>query len=147
MGPRRLLASLAASASRYLTRWQKRLPLWVGVAIGGAVDGATGHVDHPRLGWTAAPVGPVLAEELGLPVSVASHVDAMAGAELLFGVRRPTANSTTSLYVYARETVGYALVIGGRVHSPTSGPGTIMRPAGVLGAARGHRTSRIHRQR
>jgi predicted NBD/HSP70 family sugar kinase len=29
------------------------------------------------------------------------------------------------LYVYARETVGYALVIGGRVHSPASGPGTI----------------------
>ncbi|MBF4195137.1 ROK family protein, partial [Mycolicibacterium phlei] len=30
-----------------------------------------------------------------------------------------------SLYVYARETVGYALSIGGRVHSPASGPGTI----------------------
>lgn len=118
------LAALAASARRYLTRWQKRRPLWVGVAIGGAVDGATGHVDHPRLGWTAAPVGPVLAEGLGLPVSVASHVDAMAGAELLLG-RRPTANGSTSLYVYARETVGYALVIGGRVHSPASGPGTI----------------------
>ncbi|MEO6795238.1 MAG: ROK family protein [Mycobacterium sp.] len=119
------LASLAASARRYLTRWQKRQPLWVGVAIGGAVDGATGHVDHPRLGWTAAPVGPVLAEALGLPVSVASHVDAMAGAELLLGVRRPATTSSTSLYVYARETVGYALVIGGRVHSPASGPGTI----------------------
>jgi predicted NBD/HSP70 family sugar kinase len=100
-------------------------------------------------------VGPVLAEALGLPVSVASHVDAMAGAELLLGVRRqPLLNvagkpaqllnvagkpaqllnvagkpaqppTTTSLYVYARETVGYALSIGGRVHSPASGPGTI----------------------
>ncbi|MGV0624321.1 ROK family protein [Mycolicibacter minnesotensis] len=124
-GSARALASLAASAGRYLTRWQKRRPLWVGVAIGGAVDGSTGHVDHPRLGWTGAPVGPVLAEELGLPVSVASHVDAMAGAELLFGSPRPTPHSATSLYVYARETVGYALVIGGRVHSPAGGPGTI----------------------
>jgi predicted NBD/HSP70 family sugar kinase len=70
-------------------------------------------------------VGPVLAEALGLPVSVASHVDAMAGAELLLGVRRLPAQSSTSLYVYARETVGYALVIGGKVHSPASGPGTI----------------------
>ena len=35
------------------------------------------------------------------------------------------ARSATSLYVYARETVGYALSIGGRVHSPASGPGTI----------------------
>jgi predicted NBD/HSP70 family sugar kinase len=119
------LASLADGARRYLRRWHRRRPLWVGVAIGGAVDGATGHVDHPRLGWREAPVGPVLAEALGLPVSVATHVDAMAGAELLLGMRRVTPNSSTSLYVYARETVGYALMIGGRVHSPASGPGTI----------------------
>jgi len=73
----------------------------------------------------------VLADALGLPVSVASHVDAMAGAELLLGGRKQPATDTfkaterTSLYVYARETVGYALSIGGRVHSPASGPGTI----------------------
>ena len=78
-----------------------------------------------RLGWSDAPVGPVLAEALGLPVSVASHVDAMAGAELLLGVRKLPTSDSTSLYVYARETVGYALSIGGRVHSPASGPGTI----------------------
>jgi predicted NBD/HSP70 family sugar kinase len=119
------LASLADSAGRYLRRWHRRRPLWVGVAIGGTVDGATGHVDHPRLGWRQAPVGPVLADALGLPVSVASHVDAMAGAELLLGMRRFAPSSPTSLYVYARETVGYALVIGGRVHCPASGPGTI----------------------
>ncbi|OBK53815.1 ROK family protein [Mycobacterium sp. 1081908.1] len=119
------LASLAESASRYLRRWHRRRALWVGVAIGGTVDSATGHVDHPRLGWRQAPVGPVLADALGLPVSVASHVDAMAGAELLLGLRRFAPSSPTSLYVYARETVGYALVIGGRVHCPTSGPGTI----------------------
>ncbi|MGY4654135.1 putative NBD/HSP70 family sugar kinase [Mycobacterium sp. URHB0021] len=119
------LASLAASARRYLSRWHRRRPLWVGVAAGGVVDSTTGYLDHARLGWSDAPVGPVLAETLGLPVSVASHVDAMAGAELLLGVRRPPTAATTSLYVYARETVGYALSIGGRVHSPASGPGTI----------------------
>jgi predicted NBD/HSP70 family sugar kinase len=119
------LASLADSASRYLRRWHRRRPLWVGVAIGGTVDSATGNVDHPRLGWRQAPVGTVLADALGLPVSVASHVDAMAGAELLLGMRRFLPSSPTSLYVYARETVGYALVIAGRVHCPASGPGTI----------------------
>jgi predicted NBD/HSP70 family sugar kinase len=119
------LTALADSARRYLSRWHRRQALRIGVAIGGAVEGATGHVDHARLGWTQAPVGPVLAEALGLPVSVASHVDAMAGAELLLGMRRPTPTRSTSLYVYARETVGYALVIDGRVHSPASGPGTI----------------------
>jgi predicted NBD/HSP70 family sugar kinase len=119
------LASLAASAQRYLSRWHRRRALWVGVAIGGGVDGVSGQVDHHRLGWAQAPVGPVLAETLGLPVSVAAHVDAMAGAELLLGMRRFAAPTGTSLYVYARETVGYALAIGGRVHSPASGPGTI----------------------
>ncbi|MGO9656727.1 ROK family protein [Mycobacterium sp.] len=118
------LASLADGARRYLRRWHRRRALWVGVAIGGIVDGASGHVDHARLGWRDAPVGPVFAEALGLPVSVACHVDAMAAAELLLGMRRFAPNST-SLYVYARETVGYALSIGGRVHSPASGPGTI----------------------
>lgn len=122
------LATLAASARRYLSRWHRRRPLWVGVAAGGVVDSATGYLDHPRLGWADAPVGPVLAEALGLPVSMASHVDAMAGAELLLSGRRAESagdRSRTSLYIYARETVGYALSIDGRVHSPASGPGTI----------------------
>ncbi len=127
------LAAIAASARRYLSRppraggapRHRRRPLWIGVAAGGVVDGATGYLDHPRLGWSDAPVGPVLAESLGLPVSVASHVDAMAGAELLLGVRRQPTKAATSLYIYARETVGYALSIGGQVHSPSSGPGTI----------------------
>lgn len=119
------LAALGETAKRYLRRWHKRQPLWVGVAVGGLVDSASGTVTHPRLGWSAAPVGAVLAQALGLRVSVASHVDAMAAAELIWGLRRSSTPSTTSLYVYARETVGYALVIGGKVHSPESGPGSI----------------------
>jgi predicted NBD/HSP70 family sugar kinase len=71
-----------------------------------------------------------LAKAVGLPISVASHVDAMAGAELLLpapqrGAPNPQAVRGSSLYVYARETVGFAQVIDGRVHTPTSGPGTI----------------------
>jgi predicted NBD/HSP70 family sugar kinase len=120
------LAALAESARRYLSRWHRRRPLSVGVAAGGVTDSATGHLDHARLGWVDAPAGPVLGETLGLPVSLASHVDAMAGAELLLGSRgvAPVPGGT-SVYVYARETVGYALSIGGRVHTPDSGPGTI----------------------
>ncbi len=119
------LAAIAETAKRYLRRWHRRKPLWVGVAAGGIVDSNAGTVTHPRLGWSAAPVGAVLANSLGLRVSLASHVDAMAAAELILGLRRFVAPRTTSLYVYARETVGYALVIDGRVHSPQSGPGSI----------------------
>ena len=116
------LPALADSARRYLRRWHRRRPLWVGVATGGVVDIAAGLVDHPRLGWSQAPVGPVLAAALGLPVSLAPHVDAMAGAELLLGA---PADARSSLYVYARETVGFAQVIDGRVHIPAGGPGTM----------------------
>ena len=121
------LAALADSANRYLGRWHRRRALWVGVAIGGAVDSAAGQVDHARLGWTQAPIGPVLASALGLPVSVASHVDAMAGAELLLGKRavQQHADPGSILYIYARETVGFAQVIGGVVHTPAGGAGTV----------------------
>lgn len=118
------LTALADSLRRYRGRWHRRRALWVGVAVGGVVDSDSGHVDHPRLGWTAAPLGPVLGRALGLPVSVASHVDAMAGAELLLG-GRPQREGASSLYLYARETVGFAQVIDGRVHTPIGGPGTI----------------------
>ena len=118
------LQSLAESARRYLGRWRRRRPLWIGIAVGGVVHSGSGHVDHVRLGWEQAPVGPVLARALRLPASVASHVDAMAGAELLLGTAERGAQ-TSSLYVYARETVGFAQVIDGRVHTPASGPGTV----------------------
>ena len=62
-------------------------------------------------------------------------------------MRRFAPSSPTSLYVYARETVGYALVIGGRVHCPASGPGTIAALAGPLRAARRHRAAGVHGQR
>ena len=120
------MTALADSARRYLSRWHRRRALWAGVAVGGVVDSAAGTVDHPRLGWKAAPIGPTLAAALALPVSVASHVDAMAGAELLVGRREPgRTGGGSSLYVYARETVGFAQVIDGRVHIPAGGPGTV----------------------
>ena len=123
--PAAALPALADTARRYLQRWRTRQVLWVGVAVGGTVDSATGSVTHPRLGWRAAPVGTVIAERLGLRVSVASHVDAMAAAELVFGWPRSGAPAATTLYVYARETVGFALTIGGKVHTPARGPGSI----------------------
>lgn len=79
----------------------------------------------------------MLAETLGLPVSLASHVDAMAGAELLLGMRRfgvpdvaGPAAPASSLYVYARETVGYALVIVGGGY-PVTAFGNRVQEAGA----------------
>lgn len=121
------LEQIARSARAFADRWYRRRPLWVGVALGGRVDVTAGVVDHSRLDWTAAPVGEVIGRGLGLPVSVASHVAAMAASELLLAPRRTGDDPAvgTGLYFYARETAGVAVTIDGRVHTPTNGPGSI----------------------
>lgn len=124
------LAAVTRSAGAFAGRWHRRTPLWVGVAIGGRVDTASGTVDHPRLGWENGRVAGIIGGGLGLPISVSGHVEAMAASELLLAPRlsgsvAAQSNSGTSLYFYARETAGMALTIDGRVHTPSSGPGSI----------------------
>ncbi|NUS93711.1 MAG: ROK family protein [Nocardia sp.] len=124
--------TVAHSAKSFLQRWYRRNPLWVGVAIGGRVDPGTGVVDLPKLGWQTAPVGAVFSEVLGLPVTVAPHVEAMAASELLLpGVSQEVADDHSraahgsSLYFYVRETAGISVTLDGRVHTPSNGPGSI----------------------
>lgn len=115
-------------ARRFLYRWPDRRALWAGVAVGGRVD-ADGKVEHPRLGWGSAAAGESIGAQLGLPMSVAPHVESMAAAELAFGAATDPHDST--LYCYANETIGVALTIGGAVHNPRTGPSTIGHlPAG-----------------
>ncbi|GEE01623.1 hypothetical protein nbrc107696_20690 [Gordonia spumicola] len=117
-----VVAAVGQSARRFADRWVGKRLLWAGVAIGGRVaDG--GVVDHPRLGWSKVPVGRVIAETIGLPVSVASHVEAMAAAELV--VNTPSDQGQNFLYFYAREMVGIAFSVDGTVHTPAAGPPTI----------------------
>lgn len=120
------LARIAAAARALAARWPRREALWVGVALGGSVDPATGIVRHPRLGWDDARVGPSLGASLGLPISVSGHVEAMAAAELLLSSEQETPPfQGDTLYFYARETAGMALTFGGRVRIPAAGPGSI----------------------
>ncbi|GAB88923.1 ROK family transcriptional regulator [Gordonia rhizosphera] len=104
-------------------RFSGRRLLWGGVAAGGAVDASSGVVDHPVLGWRRVAVGPMLADALGVPVSVCEHVQAMAAAELL--LTYPREFEGTGLFFYARETVGMAMTIDGKVHMPLHGAGSI----------------------
>ncbi|MBF6357938.1 ROK family protein [Nocardia higoensis] len=118
--------TIARSAKAFLRRWHRRRALWAGVAVGGRVDPAGGTVDHPVLGWQGAQLGGVLAEVLELPVSVAPHVEAMAASELL-PVPHPdrALERGAGLFFYVRETAGVAVTLDGRVHAPSSGPGSI----------------------
>lgn len=119
--PEETLEAIGVSARRFVGRWAGRRVLWAGVALGGRVAPG-GLVDHPRLGWSGAPVGRIIAETVGLPVSVASHVEAMAAAEL---VVNPDQKKSSFLYFYAREMVGTAFCVDGTVHTPTAGPPVI----------------------
>lgn len=124
--PEQTLTAIGLSAKRFLSRWQNKKVLWAGVALAGKVD-KDGRVSHSRLGWQSAPVGEVLASVIGLPISVASHVEAMAAAELLLNPQAellvdPGQEGGSFVYFYARETVGIAFTVGGSVYTPTAGP-------------------------
>ncbi|GAB11600.1 putative NagC family transcriptional regulator [Gordonia araii NBRC 100433] len=138
-GAENALTALAHSVSGFLARWRNREIRWVGVAVGGRVhDG--GVVDHPRLGWSQAEVGRIFAQTLGYPVSVASHVEAMAAAEL---VANPEQRASF-LYFYAREMVGVAFSVDGSVHTPSAGPPVIGHfPIGPTRLLDPHRTGQL----
>ena len=138
-GAENTLVSLAHSVSCFLARWRNREIRWVGVTLGGRVQDG-GVVDHPRLGWSQAQVGRIFAQTLGYPVSVASHVEAMAAAEL---VANP-AQRSSFLYFYAREMVGVAFSVDGSVHTPSGGPPVIGHfPIGATALIDPHRTGQL----
>ncbi|MEO9329341.1 ROK family transcriptional regulator [Gordonia aurantiaca] len=138
--PEQTLTAIGVSARRFAERWTGKRVLWAGVALGGRVAEG-GFVDHPRLGWENAPVGRVIAESVGLPVSVASHVEAMAAAEL---VLNPDDEQSSFLYFYAREMLGIAFSVGGTVHTPTAGPPVIGHfPTGQTTLLDPHGTGRL----
>ncbi len=121
------VGELAAALGELVGRFAGRRFLWAGVAVGGDVDGATGTVDHPVRGWRQAPVGEIVYAALGVPVSVCEHVQAMAAAELVLATTEVDAAAArlSSVYWYARETVGMALTVDGLVQVPRTGAGTV----------------------
>ncbi|ORM27767.1 ROK family protein [Williamsia sp. 1135] len=146
--PEQTLTAIGLSAKRFLSRWQNKKVLWAGVALAGRVDKA-GRVTHSRLGWQSAPVGEILASVVGLPISVASHVEAMAAAELLLNPQAellvdPGQEGGSFVYFYARETVGIAFTVGGSVYTPTAGPPEIGHfPVGRTELLDPHGTGRL----
>lgn len=109
-----------------------------GAALTGHVH-EDGRITSPAYGWDRVDLVGRLSEALGTPVAAAPHIAAMAAAELtatpLADVRAsPGADPATpadappagaSLYFYARETVGAAWTVGGAVHRPAHGDGSI----------------------
>jgi predicted NBD/HSP70 family sugar kinase len=100
-------------------------PVGLGVAFSSPVD-AAGHVTSQAYGWDDVDVAGILGRSVtGLPVSPATGVGAMAGAELtstpLGTTDRVTPGGRSTLYVYARELVAHAWIVGDAVHQPFTG--------------------------
>jgi len=116
------LVEIGRAVRVFLGRWPARTVIGLGVATGGQVDDVAGTVSHERVGWAGAPVRAVLERATGLRVYLDGHVPAMATAELLFGA---ATGAGSMLYFYARQVVGIAFAVGGRLHRGPSGSGTI----------------------
>lgn len=94
-------------------------PVSLGVAFSAHVDHA-GRINSPAYGWEDVDPSALLGADL--PVSVATGVGAMAGSELASAPLSPDNDPLAStLYVYARELVGHAWIVGDAVHQPYTG--------------------------
>lgn len=126
------LADLAAdealeAVSHGLTSLGRGLPdpVGLGVAFSSPVD-AVGHVTSRAYGWEDVDVAEILSHTgTGVPVSLATGVGAMAGAELtstpLGTTDQLTPGGRSTLYVYARELVAHSWIVGDAVHQPFTG--------------------------
>ncbi|MFD4639115.1 ROK family protein [Lentzea sp. NPDC058436] len=110
------LRRIAERVPAFLRR-HDRVPLGVGVATGGRVDGGT-IVEHSQLGWKDVRIKEFLTTALDTSVQVESHSRALARAEQLFG-DDPRAR-TSLVHLFVGNVVDAAIVTGGVVHS---GPG------------------------
>ena len=81
--------------------------------IAASVDPVRGSVvEAPYLGWGAFPLRARLSDLLDLPMKLQSMMDAVARAELLFGVARDRSNV---LALLCELGVGAAVIMGGRL--------------------------------
>ncbi|MEI8334390.1 MAG: ROK family protein [Chloroflexota bacterium] len=85
----------------------------VGVGTPGPVDAARGIVVHaPNQGWRDVPLGPLLAERLGVPVALDDDANAGALGEAAFGAGTGT---DPVAYVTVSSGIGAGMVVGGRI--------------------------------
>lgn len=113
----------------------------VGIACGGPLDATTGTLHGPPHlpGWLDVPVGPLAAEEFGVPAALQNDATAAAIAEYRFGAGRGT---ETMLYLTVSTGIGGGAVVDGSVHYGSAGNGgefghvTVRRGGRLCGCGR-----------
>ncbi|WP_245557358.1 ROK family transcriptional regulator [Corynebacterium terpenotabidum] len=100
-------------------------PVGIGIAFSAPVD-ATGRITSPAYGWDRVDAASLLARTSSdVPLSLSTGVGAMAGAELgsapLPPAHTDVPGGRSTLYIYARELVAHAWIVGNAVHQPFTG--------------------------
>lgn len=91
----------------------------VGIGVAGQVDSATGIVQNaPNLRWHEYPLGRVIRDMTGQPVSVLNDVQAAAYGEWSFGAARGTSEA---ICVFIGTGVGGGIISNGRLFRGKSG--------------------------
>lgn len=113
------IGTLAGLLKRFIDGSQGRSLLGVGIGIPGDVDDQSlGNVNSTQLGWSRAPLGNVLRQELGLPVLVENNVNAVAVAEMLHG---QASGHDDALVVTIGTGIGAGIIVDGMVLRGHSG--------------------------
>lgn len=87
----------------------------IGISIGGKVDGDGTVLRAPFLHWRTVPLGDLVQERTGIPVTVENDVVALTVGEQWFGAGRGISNFAV---LTVGAGVGYGLVINDRVIAP-----------------------------
>jgi glucokinase len=108
----------------------------VGIACGGPLDASTGLLlGPPHLpGWIDVPLGPLAAEEFGVPFVLENDATVAAIAEVRFGAGRGT---STMLYLTVSTGIGGGAIVNGTPHRGAAGNG------GEFGHVTVHRGGRL----
>ncbi|HWG03271.1 MAG TPA: ROK family protein [Trebonia sp.] len=133
-GPDPVIARLFALARRALRAAPGPPVAAVGIACGGPLDGRRGVImSPPNLpGWDRVPIGPLAEAEFGVPFVLLNDATAAAWGEYRFGAGR---GPRSMIYLTVSTGVGGGAVVGGRLHTGTTGNGgefghVMVRPGG-----------------
>jgi predicted NBD/HSP70 family sugar kinase len=93
----------------------------VGVSIPGLVTPATGNVIFvPYFKWRDLPIGEMISQALGLPVTIDNDANAVALAELWFG-RPEVRDARDFIFVLVADGVGTGIIFDGQVYRGVRG--------------------------
>lgn len=93
----------------------------VGVSIPGLVTPATGNVIFvPYFKWRDLPIGEMISQAVGLPVTIDNDANAVALAELWFG-RPEVRDARDFIFVLVADGVGTGIIFDGQVYRGVRG--------------------------